>query len=458
MSSAAAWIASGIALPAAGAPLLLHSAFRPFGVACRAVLAGAAGALVLSWTMTVLTLAHVPWSVPLLVLLAAAQCFALRLALGRGGSARDDETRGARSIPFSAFERLGIAVCAAALLAAFAAALAAAATSPDLLLFWGPKGEAFAAARRIDDGFLGEPFLRYLHTSYPPLVTNLYAFATLAAGKLPWMAAAATSPLLLCACAAALPGILRSFTGRTEAIAATAAIAASLGFLSHSLEIAGNADMALLLFQTLAIALLLGPDAKKRPAQLLAGLLFAGAAAAKVEGLPFVLAAGALFLWTRRRSVAWPSAFVLLFAPTALSLGAWFLFGRTTYLFGWYEGYGPTLEVHWERLPLVIAGIGSAMWRAGAALAWLVPLVAWLVARSRSRGSLSPVVLAAVLSVFFVFTYLHGGQDPTLWIGWSAGRIFMVLAPLFVLAAVSRPRPALSESGGGEERSPGPRG
>jgi hypothetical protein len=217
--------------------------------------------------------------------------------------------------------------------------------------------------------------------------------------------------------------------------------------------------MALLLFQILAIALLLGPVAEKRPAQLLAGLLFAGAAAAKVEGLPFVLAAGALFLWTRRRRVSWPSAPVLLFAPALLSLGAWFAFGRTTFLFGWYEGYGRTLDVHWERLPLVLAGIGSAMWRAGAALAWLVPLAAWLVARSRSRGFLSPVALAAVLSAFFVFTYLHGGPDPSLWIQWSAGRIFMLLVPLLVLAAVSRPPAAALEGNGeGGARSPATRG
>ncbi|MCA1582356.1 MAG: hypothetical protein LC796_13385 [Acidobacteria bacterium] len=455
MSAAVAWLASGIALPAAGAPLLLHPAFRPLGVACRAVLAAAAGAVVLSWTMTVLTIARVPWTVPLLVPLTAAQCFALRLALGRRGPPVDGDVPRDRSVPLSAFERLGIVVCGGAVLAAFAAALAAAATSPDLLLFWGPKAEVFAAARRIDDGFLGEPFLRYLHTSYPPLVTNLYAFATLAAGRLPWMAAVATSPLLLGACAMALPGILRRFAGRSEAIAATAAIAACLGFLSHSLEIAGNADMALLLFQILAMALLLGPDVQRRPGQLLAGLLFAGAAAAKVEGLPFVLAAGALFLRTRRRNLPWPSAPVLLFGPAALSLGAWFVFGRRTYLFGWYEGYGRTLDIHWERLPLVLAGIGSAMWRAGAALAWLVPLAAWVVARSRSRGSLSPVGLASVLSAFFVFTYLHGGQDPTLWIQWSAGRIFMVLVPLLVLAAVSGP-PASDAAGSAGRKGKSP--
>ncbi len=458
MNAGVAWLASGVAFPVAGAPLLLHSAFRPFGAACRTVLAAAAGAVVLSWTMTVLTLAHVPWSVPLLVLLAAAQCLALRLALGRRGAPLNGETPGGPTGPLSKFELFGIIVCGAAFLAASAATLASAATSPDLLLFWGPKGETFAAARRIDDEFLGEPFLRYLHTSYPPLVTNLYAFATLVAGRLSWMAAAATSPLLLGACAAALPGILRRFTGRGEAIAATAAITSCLGFLSHSLEIAGNGDMALLLFQTLAIALLLGPDAERRPAQLLAGLLFAGAAAAKVEGLPFVLAAGALFLRTRRRSIAWPSAPLLLFAPAALSLGAWFVFGRTTFLFGWYEGYGRTLDIHRERLPLVLAGIGSAMWRAGAAMPWLVPLAAWIVARSRSRGAFSPVALAAVLSAFFVFTYLHGGLDPTLWIEWSAGRVFMVLVPLLVLAAVSRPMAALGGNAGGGARSPATRG
>ncbi|MEP6802305.1 MAG: hypothetical protein ABJC07_10230 [Acidobacteriota bacterium] len=450
------WLASAAALPVSGAPLLLHSEFRRFGPACRTVLAGAAGAVVLSWTMTLLSLVGVSWHLLPLLLLAAAQSFALRFVLPRRGPGFPPVFERVRE-PERMWRRAGVLVCGAAILAAFVAALGAAATSADLLLFWGPKAQAFAAARRIDDIFLGEPFLRYLHTSYPPLVTNLYAFATVASGRFPWMAAAATSPLLLLACVAALPGILRRSIGRLEAVAAAAAIAATLGFLSHTLEIAGNADMALLLFETLAVALLLGPDGESRAGQLAAGLLFAGAAAAKVEGLPFVLAAGVFFLWSARRRLSWPSAPLLLFAPAALSLGAWFAFGRATFLFHGYEGYGRTLDVHLERLPFVLAAIWKSIWTAGAALPWLVPAAAWLAARSRSRGSLYPVVVGAVLSAFFLFTYLHG-PDPGLWIQWSAGRIFMVLCPLFVLGAVTprEERRDSAGSGGGPDTPPEP--
>ena len=40
-----------------------------------------------------------------------------------------------------------------------------------------------AIARTIDTAFLTAPFLEYLHVYYPPLVTNLYAFASMAAGS-----------------------------------------------------------------------------------------------------------------------------------------------------------------------------------------------------------------------------------------------------------------------------------
>src|SRR5439155_8560074 len=115
-----------------------------------------------------------------------------------------------------------------ALLWAWAAAASGAATSPDLLIFWGTKAQAFAAARTIDASFLRKPLLQYLHPSYPPLVTNIYALAATAAGRFPWGAATLTFPLLLTALAMSLPGLLRLSVPRSSAWASSALIITAL--------------------------------------------------------------------------------------------------------------------------------------------------------------------------------------------------------------------------------------
>ena len=406
----------------------------------------------MSWTMTALSLAGWKWNLPLLVLAGAAECFALRAAV-RGAPEAPGSPLPAEKM--TRLERVAAAVSGASVLVSAASALSASATSPDLLLFWGSKAQAFAAARAIDDNFLGEPFLRFLHTSYPPLVTNAYAFATIVAGRMSWMAAVATYPLLLAAIAVALPAILKTAVPRRDALVATAFITASLALTGDALDMAGNADAALLLFEILAVALLLGSARDDRMAQVLAGLLLAGAAAAKVEGLPFVIAAGGLLFVRVRRppaQVAAAAARVLL--PAALAVAVWFAYGRRYFLFRGYESYGPTFDVHLSRLGAVLVEILEAFWQSGAALPWLLPLVA--LATSARRGGLRkaayPLGIAATLSVFFVFTYLHGALDPSLWITWSAGRIFLVVSALLVLAVTAERAPDAAENAGAAAR------
>lgn len=452
VSPAAVWLASLLAFPVAGAPLLLHRSFRRFGWPARAVLAGAAGTVAVSWTMNLAALAGWRWNLALLVVAGLAECAALRLLIHPGDDPPEPRAD-TRRLSLSPLEKAAVAVCAVSVVAAFAAALSAAATSPDLLLFWGTKAQAFAAARTIDDDFLGEPFLRFLHTSYPPLVTNVFAFATIAAGVLPWMAAVATFPLVLASLAVALPGILRRTAERSNALVATAAIVASIGLLGDVLDIAGNGDMPLLLFEILSIAILMGQDGDSSAGQLLSGVLLGGAVAAKVEGLPFAVAAAVFFLALRPRDsrTRLAGAAARLLVPAAASLAAWFAFGRQRHLFKRYETYGATFDVHLDRIGVVARLVGGALGAAGAALPWLVPLAA-LVAAARWRRSLYPISVAGALGLFFFFTYLHGAPDPTLWIDWSAGRIFVVVAALLVLAVTAGwRRPADTE----EARAPG---
>ena len=429
------WLASFACLPLAGWPLLAHASYRRFSLVGRIGLSFASGAVLVSGWMTVLALSGLHWQPAVLVALAVATAFLLRLAL----SSERATVAAPRKEPAAGFlERSPLFLAAISVAAVFAASASAAATSPDLLLFWGPKAQAFAAAGTIDASFLRDPALRYMHASYPPLVTNLYAFATQIAGRLPWGASALTLPMLLAVVTLALPGVLALAAPRRIAWAASALLIAALGYLGQTLTMAGNADPWLWTFEALAMAILIGPAALSGSGQLLAGLLLAGAVTAKVEGLLFALAAFALFLLLRGKDLRIGRATVLLLAPSAVLLGSWFAFEATRQVFSGYEQYGPFLEIHRERLPGVLSEIGRALWSPGQGLPYFLPLAGLLLAPGKRRTLWLPVGVAIVLCVFSVFTYLHGDPDPALWISWSAGRIFSVIPALLAIAAVCR--------------------
>ncbi len=429
------WISSFACLPLAGWPLLAHASYRSLSLPARIGLAFAAGAALLSGWMTALALAGFPWQPAVLVALAGATAFVLRLLLSNERMAvHAPPSEGGAAL----LEKSALFLSALSILAAFFASASSAATSPDLILFWGPKAQAFAAARTIDASFLRDPTIVYMHPSYPPLVTNLLAFATQIAGRLPWGAATLTLPLLLAVLALALPGALRLAAPRRLAWASTALIVAALGYFGRAFGIAGNADPWLWTFEALAMAILIGPAALSGAGQLLAGLFFAGAVTAKVEGLLFALAAVALFLLLRRKEIRIGRAAAFLLLPGAVSLGAWFWFEASRHVYYGYEQYGRFLEIHWDRFPLVLSGIGHALWSAGWALPYLLPLAALLLVPSRHPLLWLPVGVSLALCAFSVFTYLHGDPDPSAWIGWSAGRIFSPIPVFLAIAAANR--------------------
>jgi hypothetical protein len=431
LSAGGAWLAVFLLLPVAGWPLLSHPGFARFSLPARAVLAGGAAALLLSFAMTVSALFGLPWRETPLLVAAALLAGATRWLLPAGG--RD---------PGPEPERAVAPVAAAALLAflgvlaAAAATASSAATSPDLVLFWGAKAQQFASARTVDAAFLGSPLVGYMHPYYPPLVTNLYAFATMAAGRFSWRAATLTFPLVLGALALGLPGLLRRSLGRSAAGATSALAIAAIAYLGIEADVGGNAEMPLLLFETLAVAVLLSPEARSAPAQLLAGLLLAGAATAKVEGLPFAVAAAVLFPLTRP-DAARPrgKSFARLLAPTAVALGAWFAFGVSRHLFYGYTEYGRLVELypgHWRS---ILRSMLATLAGTGHGLPYLVPLLCLLASGRLRRSCLLPLGTAAALLAFLIFTYFHREGDPALWISWSAARVLSPLAMLLALAA-----------------------
>jgi len=427
------WLAAYLVLPICGWPLLSHPGFRRFPLAARVVLAGAAGSVVLSFTMTVAALAGLTWRTGVLVLASVVLAGLLRPLAG--GTVPAPEA----PVPEdgdSSWRWLAHLISLSAVGAAFAAAASGAATSPDLLFFWGPKAQAYAQARTIDAGFLRAAFHAFMHPYYPPLVTNLFAFASIAAGRFLWTAAILTFPTLLGALALGLPGLLGQSMGRARAAAISALAVAAIAYAGMEADIGGNGEMPLLVFETLAVALLLSPAAPERATQLLVGILLAGAAVTKVEGFPFAVAAVAFAVLGRRQTGrGWLRPLLRLLSPSAAALGAWFLFGASRQLFGGYSESVGLLDLYPARGAAVVTTILSYLLATGHGLPWIVPLACLLASAPLARRALVPLGTAAVLTAFFVFTYLHRAEDPTLWISWSAARIFSAVAMLLAVAA-----------------------
>jgi len=445
------WLAAWLLLPIPGIPLLAHAAFAGLPRIGRAVLAGAVGAVLISFAMTLFALAGVAWSIGGVIVAALVLGLLLRVCVSRAPSGEAAPSGRLRVVGV-----LAAGVAGSAVLAALLATGVGATGSPDLVFFWGAKAQQFAALRTIDAAFLREPFLLYVNADYPPLVTNLYAFATIAAGRFPWLAATGTFPLILAALALALPGILRGATDRRRASAVSALVVAALAVIGIRAGIAGNGDMPLLFFETLSVAALLSTAVPQPARDWLAGSLLAGAATTKVEGLPFALAAAGLALFfPRGSSDSAPVRAPRLLTPTVLTLSAWFAYGASRHLFLGYSRQGQFLDLHLELLGTVFRSVAAALSSIAGGLPWLVPLLCLIAARPRLRAAALPLGTAGALVAFLLFTYLHRAEDPRLWIFWSAARVFSPVAALLGLAATGA-LAGRDEARAGRTRSPSP--
>jgi hypothetical protein len=125
-------------------------------------------------------------------------------------------------------------------------------SSPDLVFFWGAKAQRFAS-REPWTSSSWQPFHMFIHPYYPPLVTNVYALASMVAGRLVWMAAVLTFPLLLGGLAL---GRQASSGAPRRVRRAYSALAVAATIRRTESDVGGSGGMPLILFESFAIALL----------------------------------------------------------------------------------------------------------------------------------------------------------------------------------------------------------
>lgn len=224
-------------------------------------------------------------------------------------------------------------------------------------------------------------------------------------------------------------GAARRAWGDSGAALRCAFFAALLGFGSIASDVAGNAEPPLLFFEALALGILVFGDRSPR-ADLAASIALAGCALTKFEGAFFALAAAGAFGLLRRSGSARTAGVLRLVSLPALALGGWIAFCiRHGILYNYKPGVGGPLT--FANFSKVAAGVARSTSYGVGFLPWIALLIAWAASGVR-RESLAPALVAAAIAIVNVGFYLHGEQDPTAWIAWSARRTF--LTPLLCLA------------------------
>ena len=368
---------------------------------------GLLGAFVLTIEMFVLSMARIPWTIPLLC--------AVPIALALAAAFRRSPRGGRFPRP-----ELSPPALAAALVVGLVsyAAVTGRATSMDFLLFWGAKSEHFALARGIDLEFLRRPEHYLMHPDYPPLLPCLQAFATIVSGRFPWGASLLVMPWFLAMAAAAYRrGARERVARRAPAEWLTSVFAAVVGLAAVAALTAGNADVPLIAYETAALVLLIGP--RHEPARRWgAGIALAAASILKIEGLSFAAVTAVVFA-ARARPGERREVFFSLAAPPSVAIGSWLLFCRWNGLLDLYRG-GQIGPFTFEYLGRIATGLVKSASYDCLYVPWIAVALAAIALRRRGFA-VEPLLVAAGILAVNVYFYMHG-KDPTVWIGWSGAR------------------------------------
>jgi len=361
----------------------------------------------------VLSLVHIPWSRPALVMGIAvvASCCGWRGARRRFD---DKRLRGYGGIPFDLLTLI--------LLAGYAMlATLAPVWEFDFLADWGLKARTFWEAGGIDWAFLEHPLHRIVHPDYPPLLP--LAFDVLAEIRGGWNDQAAG--LVSVAFAAGILLIIhRLALEETESPAAAGFITAALVPFAATPWI-GIAEGPMVAYGTAGLLLVRKGIQRELPRTVAAGAVMLGLAAlTKNEGITLIVAAVvALIIERRFRDVVrlWPALVVVLPWLVLRSLHA-----LPTDLAA--SGVVSRIIEHLGEPQTILAAIRK--YPLGKGLFW-IGIVAGMVLTIRTLLRKERFVLVALLIqlAFYIAAYLASPHDIGWHVRWSWERLVAHLTP-----------------------------
>ena len=381
-------------LPLIGIGIWRLDAVRRLDLPARLAIAFAAGAAITGAVMTLMSIAHVPWSRTALLVVMGAVVWA---SWPRGSEWK--------------VKRVDWAILLFVLLTVYGL-LDARESCGDLHFFWGPKAVHFYRHGGITLAALSDR----MNPGYPLLLPLVYAWSHTLAAQFSWFAAVLATALFLFGSVAIVRGA--SGDGRGALL-----MAATLSYAFAVATAAGAGEPPLILFETLAIVAITFIDAP-----LLAALGLAGAAMTKIEGATFVVAIVIVDVALRRD---WKRTLKIA-APAIVLLAAWLGFVRLHQLSELYRG--AAMPIYWSALPGTLKTLAKAASYDLFWLPWLVPAV--LVILGDVRLAVVPLLVAALTFGAAIFFYIHL-PDPTWWILSSAPRVLLTPLAALLIAAVA---------------------
>ena len=369
------------------------------------------GAGIAAFALFAVSLLHIPWSWPLLLLVLIV-FFVVRTK------------------PTLAWPHPIDAITAVAVLGYARFATLAPTPEIDFIMFWGMKAKQYAFARGIDWPFLRNPFNQFAHVDYPPLVTLLFDAQTLIAGAWPgrWLG------IINVAFGVATLLMLRWFL-RDEVETGWLRALATIAFIAFALSPwIGLAEGPLVAYGTTGLLFIRRGDVAR-------GAVYLGLAAnCKNEGLTLIAAAAiALVAAGAWRSVVrlWPAAAIA--APWLIARSLHGLHGDLT-----VPGVAARVTAHLHNLGPMFAAM--ARYSLGRPLLWSGIAVALLVAAPRivrRERFLATAILVQI--AFFVAAYIVTPHDVTWHVRWSWERLVTQLGAAIVFLAMVGVMPMIEE-------------
>jgi hypothetical protein len=415
-----------------GLPVAVHPNLGHLSLPARASVAWATGSLFLTISLTILSAIGLKWT-PWWIMLACTTASAL-------GALLVQKTRAVRLRPSNpaglrfSLGSLCFTLIAGGGLFAFVFGVA---TSADLSYFWGVKSVHFALERGIDFELLRQPYMIHLHPNYPPLWPVLLAWGAMVAKSMPWLAIPSLTWFCLTTAAAIIFSVLGAKLGARAASVVTCLWYAVLTTMTVTSFSGGNADGPLVLFLSLALAIILTESENgPRPLRWLAAIALAGAVFTKSEG---PVAVALIVVGTVTRDLMWrrPAVFrqtVSLIAPAAATAVLWVVV-RIVHDIPLTDPIRETIfQFRFDHIELIMLVCTRILTTGVVVVGWLVPLVAGLMG---GRGGLvravPGVVTALGILTFAVAYYLHVAGDPLQLIVWTFPRLIQPALTAWIL-------------------------